>query len=115
MASIVHTLSRADWQSFRETGEHRPDSLATEGFVHCSKPGQIVIVADINHATDDDMMLLVLDESNLDSPVRYESGDDGSSAFPHVYGPLSLDSVVDSFRFEQDETGYRLPDELLRY
>lgn len=115
MTYVVHALSSSEWESFQETGEHRPSSLTSEGFVHCSKPGQMVVVADINHADDDDLVLLLLDESELDPPVRYESSDEGGSAFPHVYGPLSLDAVVDSFPFERDETGYRLPDDLLRY
>lgn len=115
MTHIVHALSRADWQSFQEHGEYRPSSLDTQGFVHCSKPGQIVVVADVNHADSAELVLLLLDESSLDSPVRYETSEDGESAYPHVYGPLTLDAVLDSFPFVQDETGYRLPGGLLRH
>lgn len=115
MAHIVHALSESDWRSFQERGEYRPSSLDSQGFVHCSKPGQIVVVADVTHADSDDLVLLLLDESSLDSPVRYETSGDGASAYPHVYGPLTLDAVLDSYPFEQDETGYRLPDELLRH
>lgn len=114
MAQIVHALSESDWRSFQERGEYRPSSLDSQGFVHCSKPGQIVVVADVTHADSDDLVLLLLDESSLDSPVRYETSGDGASAYPHVYGPLTSDAVLDSYPFEQDETGYRLPDELLR-
>lgn len=116
MVSIVHALSRSDWQSFQERGEDRPDSLAEQGFVHCSKPGQIVAVADFNHPNSDEMVLLLLDESRIDPPVRYETtGENASSAYPHVYGPLTLDAVVESFPFVQDETGFRLPEDLLNY
>ncbi|ERH09539.1 MAG: hypothetical protein J07HX64_01297 [halophilic archaeon J07HX64] len=41
------------------------------------------------------------------------SEQDGESPFPHVYDPLKLEYVVESARFEQDETGFRLPEELL--
>jgi uncharacterized protein (DUF952 family) len=61
------------------------------------------------------MVLLLLDESGLNSPVRYETSSDGASVFPHVYGPLTLDAVIDSFPFLKNETRYRLPDELLQY
>lgn len=115
MSHIVHALSESDWESFQEQGEYRPESLDEHGFVHCSKPGQMVVVADYNHADSDEMVLLLLDGSSLDSPVRYESGENGASAYPHVYGPLTLDAVVESFPFVQDETGFRLPDELLGY
>lgn len=114
MPYIVHVLPRTDWERFREQGEYRPDSLATQGFVHCSKLGQIVLVADYNHADDSESVLLLLDESKIETPVRYETeGENGKSAFPHVYGPLTLDHIVETFRFEQDETGFHLPEKLL--
>jgi uncharacterized protein (DUF952 family) len=114
MSYIVHALTASDWAAFREAGTYRPPSLDADGFVHCSKPGQIVVVADTVHAAADDLVLLLLDESRLDAPVRYGAGD-GESAFPHVYGPLTLAAVVESFPFERDETGYRLPAALFAY
>jgi uncharacterized protein (DUF952 family) len=114
MSYIVHVLPQSDWQRFKEQGEYRPDSLAEQGFVHCSKLGQIVVVADYNHSDDNEPVLLLLDESRIEAPVRYETdGEDAKSAFPHVYGPLTLDHLVEAFQFEQDETGFRLPEELL--
>ena len=114
MPHIVHVLPQMDWQKFKEQREYRPDSLAEHGFTHCSKPGQIVVVADYNHADDNELVLLLLDESKIEAPVRYETdGEDGRSAFPHVYGPLKLDYVIEVFPFEQDGTGFRLPEKLL--
>jgi len=114
MTYIVHVLARADWETFRDREEYRPRSLDEQGFVHCSKLGQIGLVADYNHADDDELVLVLLDESRLDAPVRYETdGEDGKSAFPHVYGPLTLDAVIEAVPFEQDETGFRLPEDLL--
>ncbi len=116
MTYIVHALSTSDWERFKDDGEYRPESLEKQGFIHCSKVGQIGVVADSIHSDDDDMMLLLIDESCLNSPVQYETnGDSGTSAFPHIYGPLTLDEVAESFQFMQDETGYRLPNELLSY
>ena len=101
MSYIVHVLPRTDWQTFKEQEEYRPDSLNEQGFVHCSKLGQIAVVADYNHADDDELVLLLLNESQIETPVRYETdGEDGKSAFPHVYGPLALDAVVEAFLFE---------------
>lgn len=115
MTYIVHVLPRADWETFQDRGEYRPQSLDEQGFVHCSKLGQVVVVADYNHAEDDELVLALLNEDRLDAPVRYETdGETGESAFPHVYGPLTLDAVVETFPFERDETGFRLPEQLLR-
>ncbi|ELZ94931.1 hypothetical protein C440_07642 [Haloferax mucosum ATCC BAA-1512] len=115
MAYIAHILAPADWETFEQTEEYRPASLDEQGFVHCSKLGQIVVVADVAHAHRDEWVLLLLDESRLEAPVRYETNEDGGSSFPHVYGPLTLDAVVDSFDFERDQTGFRLPEGLLNY
>jgi uncharacterized protein (DUF952 family) len=116
MSYIVHVLPETDWQMFKEHGEYRPDSLGDQGFVHCSKPGQIVVVADYNYTDSNELRLLVLDESRIKTPVRYETNEkDGKSPFPHVYGPLRLEHVVESVPFERDETGFRLPEELLNH
>ncbi|NHN41971.1 hypothetical protein G9C85_10060 [Halorubellus sp. JP-L1] len=61
------------------------------------------------------MVLILLAESNMDSSVRYETSGDGASAYPYVYGPQTLDAVIDSFPFVRNESGYRLSDELLRH
>ena len=44
MTYIVHVLSRADWEAFREQEKYRPRSLDEQGFVHIrsslgSEPG----------------------------------------------------------------------------
>ena len=114
MSHIAHILPRTDWQKFKEQGEYRPESFAEQGFVHCSKLGQIVVVADYNHVNDSELVLLLLRESKIEDPVRYETdGDGGKSAFPHVYGPLKLEYVAEALPFEQDGTGFRLPKKLL--
>lgn len=115
MPHIVHALPESAAATLETEGEYRPDSLEREGFVHCSKPGQIVAVADAVHAGEDDLVLLVLDEDLIDAPVRYEVPEGGESAFPHVYGPIDADWVVDVVDFPRDETGFRLPEELLAY
>jgi uncharacterized protein (DUF952 family) len=109
---IVHALPESDWETVRETGAHRPPSLDAQGFVHCSKPGQIAAVADTNFAGRDDLCLLVLDEDRIDAPVRYEATET-ASAYPHVYGPLEREWVVEAHEFPRDETGFRLPPALL--
>lgn len=114
MPHIVHALPRTDWHTFGKQAEYRPESLAEQGFVHCSKLGQVVVVADYNHIGDDDLVLPLLEESRIEAPVRYEPNEDGGgSAFPHVHGPLKLEHIIEALPFEQDGTGVRLPEKLL--
>jgi uncharacterized protein (DUF952 family) len=109
---IVHVVTDADRESLRSTGEYRPASLEEEGFVHCSKPGQVVVAGDRFYAGRDDLSLLVLDEDRIAAPVRYETDERTGSDFPHVYGPVELAAVVAVVPFRRDETGFRLPVEL---
>ena len=44
-----------------------------------------------------DLVLLYIDPSALDSPIRWEPGvatDPESMLFPHLYGPLSASAVI---------------------
>ena len=41
MAEIVHITTRVDWERALAVGEYRADSMAIEGFIHASDPGQV--------------------------------------------------------------------------
>ncbi|MFI8187420.1 DUF952 domain-containing protein [Streptomyces sp. NPDC085946] len=42
----------------------------------------------------DELVVLVVNPSRLDAAVKYEAPEPGAEKFPHVYGPLPVDSVV---------------------
>src|SRR5690606_760390 len=95
--TLVHLCTPGEWASAQESGFHRPASLAAEGFVHLSAPGQVHLPADRLFADRSDMVLLRLDPTRLDAPVRWEPGfpgDDPALRFPHLYGPLPVSAVV---------------------
>ena len=45
MALIFHITTAAAWEQARAAGAYTADSLATEGFIHCSDPHQVAWVA----------------------------------------------------------------------
>ncbi|WP_018683495.1 DUF952 domain-containing protein [Actinokineospora enzanensis] len=109
---ILHILARSDWPA----AEVRPPSLATEGFVHCSDPGTVHLPADRIYAGRADLVLLEIDPSKVDAPVRWEPGAPpvpGGPWFPHVYGPIPAAAVVAVHDFppNPDDT-FTLPDSL---
>lgn len=92
---IYHIASRAGWQSAQENGSYTADSLATEGFIHCSKAEQVADVAARFYAGQSGLVLLVIDPRKLSSDLRYEPGSDRpDELFPHIYGPLNLEAVA---------------------
>ncbi len=110
-AAIFHVTSRAAWQAAQEAGAYAADSLASDGFIHCSKAEQVLRVADTYFAGQRGLALLVIDPSRLSVELRWEPGTDLPSVlFPHVYGPINLDAVVDALAFEPDKNGkFHLP------
>jgi uncharacterized protein (DUF952 family) len=94
---LLHLCSPAEWDQAQCRGEHRPDSLDEVGFVHLSAPRQVHLPANRLYAGRNDLMLLHVDASRLDAPVRWEPGDStdpASELFPHLYGPLPVSAVI---------------------
>jgi uncharacterized protein (DUF952 family) len=106
---ILHIARRDAWQRAQTLGVYRGDTLDTQGFIHCSHPGQVAEVANNRFQGQADLLLLCIDESRLGSELRVEEGESGQ-LFPHIYGPLNLDAVVQVIEFTPDVDGrFRLP------
>ena len=89
---IVHICTRSDWEKAKTTGEYRPASLETEGFIHCSRMDQVLEVVNRFYADVPDLVLLWIDPQRVDAEVRWEPVD--GDVFPHLYGPLKVEVVV---------------------
>lgn len=96
--TLLHICTRDEWDETRRTGERRPESLDSQGFVHLSAPYQVHLPANRLFAGRTDLMLLRLDPDALAAPVRWEPGvptDPESMLFPHLYGPIPATAVID--------------------
>lgn len=97
---ILHLTLVGDWNEARRTGAYpwstRGLTLAQVGYVHCSHEHQWRGVRERFYAdlSDDELVLLEIDESLLSSPVVVERLDGAPDEFPHIYGPLEIDAVV---------------------
>jgi uncharacterized protein (DUF952 family) len=95
---LVHLCSTGEWEQARSGGELCPDSLGEVGFVHLSAQNQVHLPANRLFAGRVDLVLLYLDPDRLGAPVRWEPGvpsDPVAMLFPHLYGALRVDAVVD--------------------
>jgi uncharacterized protein (DUF952 family) len=100
---IVHICSSGEWQTAQKIGIYRPESLDVEGFVHCSRPDQVVEVANRYYSSRTDLLLLWIDPSSLEVELRWEASDEGT--YPHIYGPIHIDSISTVSKFLPDEDG----------
>ncbi|MFF6997244.1 DUF952 domain-containing protein [Streptomyces sp. NPDC008313] len=99
---LLHITERSLWEAARTAGTYewstRGRGLRQEGFVHCSLRHQLPAVAAFlygSYTGPDDLVVLVVDAGRLDVPVRYEAAEPGGEEFPHVYGPIPVEAVVD--------------------
>jgi len=91
---ILHIAHRDDWEAALAAGEYRAGSLATEGFIHCSTPEQVLIPANERYQGQRGLLLLVIDPNRLATNLVYEDCYETGMTFPHIYGPLNLDAVL---------------------
>ena len=94
---IFHIATAADWRGALATGEYttssRGVSLADEGFIHASRADQLAGVY-ARYYCDEPLVLLHVDTDRLRVPWREDPvGDD---SYPHVYGPIHPEAVVDA-------------------
>ena len=91
---IYHVIADKDWQSALPQGFYEAASVATEGFMHCSRKEQVAGVLERYYKGQDGLLLLHIDENKLTSPLKYENSPSVNEDFPHIYGRLNLDAVV---------------------
>ena len=75
-------------------GFYAADSLDLEGFIHCSKKDQIKGVLERYYRDAGELLLLTIEPTKLISPLKYELAPSINEEFPHIYGPLNLDAVI---------------------
>ena len=109
---ILHIASGAEWED-RDAGDYTAPSLATEGFIHCSTPGQVLLPADALFRGKHGLVLLCIDARCLSAPVVYEDCYEAGQDFPHVYGPIDRAAVVTVVPFPPGADGaFSLPREV---
>lgn len=108
---ILHITTRAAWSAAQKNAEYVAESLAGPGFIHCSKVSQALRVANDFYSGQHGLVLLVIDPASLKSELRWEPGVDfATELFPHIYGPLNLNAVVEVLDFEPGPDGlFALP------
>ncbi|WP_345240353.1 DUF952 domain-containing protein [Pontibacillus salipaludis] len=102
---VIHMMSKSEWTIVQDEGLYRPDSLESEGFIHCATPDQTVYVANTFFEGQSGLVLLVIDPRKVQADLVYEDLIAAGTLFPHIYGPLNLDAVTKVVSFEPNEQG----------
>ena len=91
---ILHITTMTDWEQAVRVGEFCPDSLAADGFIHCSTAEQMAATANRHYPGRTDMVLLVVDEGLVESEIVWEDTSGKGEDYPHIYGALNPAAVV---------------------
>jgi uncharacterized protein (DUF952 family) len=89
-----HLVPRPYFESQDPSADYYPEALEREGFIHTTNGADELILTANRHCRSDPRPYLVLeiDLARVVAPVRY---DDSRRIYPHIYGPLNRDAIVD--------------------
>ncbi|RYD72454.1 MAG: DUF952 domain-containing protein [Sphingobacteriales bacterium] len=93
---IYHVTTNAAWQQAKEKGRYEHLSLEKEGFIHNCSRTQLAGVLERYYKNGTDLLLLHIDESLLEAELKYELAPSVNEEFPHIFGPINLDAVVET-------------------
>lgn len=109
---ILHITERDFADLAQQTGTYRANSLETEGFIHCSTLDQVIWVANQFYRGQLGLVLLWIDPDKVTAEIKYEAVE-GVGTFPHLYGELNADAIVQIIDFPPNPDGsFSLPNTL---
>ena len=95
MPVIFHITTAADWKAAQQEGFYEVASLKEEGFIHCSQEHQVADVLDRYFNDKKELVKLVIDTDKLTTNFIFDWSPSLADTFPHIYGPINLDAVIE--------------------
>ena len=80
-----------------------PVDLA-DGYIHLSTADQLAATLDRHFAGQADLHVAAIDLGSFSGSLKWEAARDGA-LFPHLYGPLLLETVIAYGPLKRDEAG----------
>lgn len=112
---LFHVATDPDWAAAVATGRYERStyglSLADVGFVHaCASRDQLDTVLRSFYAdVHEPLRLLVIDSERLRSPWQLDDVPGAPDPYPHVYGPVDVDAVIEAFVMTRTAEGWSYP------
>lgn len=102
---IYKIVPSALWRDAREAGVFEGAAIdITDGYIHFSTAAQVKETAQKHFAGQDDLLLVAVDGAALGDKLVFEASR-GGDLFPHLYGPLPLDTVLWETPLTLDDEG----------
>ena len=108
-----HLVPRDYYEAQDATQDYRPEPMIAgrEDFIHCTDGAQNLADTANRYYTlvPGDFLALVIDLARLNAPARYDAP---SRIFPHIYGPLNRNAIVEIVPVPRQPDGRFLPPSL---
>ncbi len=91
---IYHVTTAKAWEDAQAKQSYVPSTFEKVGFIHCSIERQVEGVLERFYQGQTGLVKLKIEKAKVQRPVLFELAEDLNELFPHIYGPLNLDSVV---------------------
>lgn len=104
MAITYHGTPKDHWDSLDVSQPYLPPEFEHDGFIHCTDGREAIPIVLTLHYKDwpGDWLILTIDKDRLASTWRY---DDPAEVYPHIYGPLNRDAIVEVKPIERADDG----------
>ena len=105
MPRIYKLLDGASWRKAQVEGVFTGSAVdERDGFIHFSNGAQAGETARLYFRDQADLWLLTVEAEDLGEALRWEASR-GGAHFPHLYGPLALDAVIEARAVALDAEG----------
>lgn len=104
MRPTFHLVPLSVWSAHVPGTPYAAASLASEGFVHCTDGEDELLATANRHYRGDPrpFVALVVDLDRCGSPWRVE---DERSIYPHIFGPIAPDAILEQRALLRAEDG----------
>ena len=102
---IFHITTAREAGKLFSKGEFHTESLARKGCIHCSLCHQVLPVLETIFYDYDELVILKISTKNLGQKLVYENRPDAKEMFPHIYGPVLVDDVLEVIPVTRNESG----------
>lgn len=93
---IYHITTQPEWEAAQANGFYEAASLASEGFIHCSEANQVTGVLQRYFAGKGPLVKLTIDSDKLTARLQHDFSASLNEHYPHIYGRLNLDAVIET-------------------
>lgn len=114
MSFIYHIVEKDYFHTQEKEEAYFAPSLEAEGFIHFSKIDQLLQVANSFYKGKTQLFILKVDSDKLTHELKFEpplEAPNSGILFPHLYGKLNWDALIEKFDWTANDDGsFTLPE-----